>query len=197
MDSDHIFSQDIRRTILLSSYISAWGMPLTRRITTKEDFQVEVYFFPAKQDGLINRYATVGVSGKGSGANKSHNWELFMAVPSDNAGATQAEIENFMFDVMCFSLQDNVQFELGATFPETPLMPASWPARALLIDEPRAEPEFIESISVGEETVNLLWIVPIYKSEHDLIVNSGLADFDAATEKSEWSLAYPLRYPYA
>ncbi|MDR6725311.1 hypothetical protein J2W91_003810 [Paenibacillus amylolyticus] len=71
--------------------------------------------------------------------------------------------------------------------------PAGWNATALLIDELRGESESLEQIQVGQETIPLLWVVPITPYEADLILNQGIEDFDVLVESSHFSIIDPCR----
>ncbi|WP_056696294.1 suppressor of fused domain protein [Paenibacillus sp. Root52] len=71
--------------------------------------------------------------------------------------------------------------------------PAGWNATALLIDELRGENESLEQIQVGQETIPLLWVVPITPYEADLILNQGIEDFDVLVESSHFSIIDPSR----
>ncbi|MBC3876122.1 suppressor of fused domain protein [Undibacterium flavidum] len=193
MNDDGALAFDVRRTVLLASYIQAWGMPHSRTISEKGNHRVEVYFFPSKDDDVINRYATIGLSGHVSDTGKVLDWELFMAVPSDNAGATIDEIIFFILDVMAFSQRKDVPFKIGMAFAESPLMPQQWRSRAFLIDEPRAEPESLSEIKLGSEVVKLFWIIPIYKNEYEAIRDGGIEKFDKGEAASSWSPADPSR----
>ena len=112
-----------------------------------------------------------------------------MALPTDNGGATIQEVADFMLDVMAYSLRKDVRFVVGATIPETHLAPKAWCPRALLIDEPRGEPEEMANQHVGMQHVKLLWLVPIYAAEQELIENQGMGALDELEGASEWSLA--------
>ncbi|KQV49831.1 suppressor of fused domain protein [Duganella sp. Root336D2] len=193
MNKEEKLSFDVRRTVLLGAYMKAWGMPMSRVLAEKDDHIVEAYFFPASADGKINRYVTMGVSGHCMPNGKVADWELLLALPTDNGGASEAEVISFLFDVMAYSLSPEVPFKLGLAIPESKLAPRSWAARALLIDEPRAEPEHLTEIQVGEESVKLLWIVPIHRDECELIYRDGLEAFDDAEAASQWSPADPCR----
>jgi len=196
MNKEHELSLDIRRTVLLGAYIQAWGMPLDRTISRKGDHRVEVYSFPHSGKARLNRYATVGVSGHSLPDGKVTNWELFLVTPEDDAGASSGEVVSFLLDVMAFSLCQNVRFEIGKAFDESPLAPKSWKARAFLLDEPRAEPEFLSEIHVGAECVKLIWVMPVHKDEFEIIKKSGIETFDEAAEMSEWSPADPRRVSF-
>lgn len=184
---------DLRRTLLLGAYMRAWGMPLERNVSRKGEQAVEVYAFPALGDSKVNRYATVGLSGLAREDGQPVDFELLLAVLADNGGATAGDVTSFLMDVVAYALRREVRLHEGSTVPESPLAPKAWAARALLIDEPRAEPEELAEIAVGPQRVKLWWLVPIHGAEQALIVSKGLAAFDAAQEASEWSLADPGR----
>jgi hypothetical protein len=189
-------SFDIRRTILLGAYIEAWGLPLTRVVSTKENLTVEVYFFPPSGELKVNRYATVGISSLARPDGKPIDWELFVVTPCIDAGASPGEIETFMLDVMAFSLRPDVPFDVGQVFDESPLVPKSWTARAFFLDEARAEPEFLSEICVGRDQVRLFWIVPIHKNEFELISTEGIEAFDKLANAAQWSTVDPQRDSY-
>jgi len=193
---DKQLSLDMRRTILLGEYMRAWGMPLYRTVTKRGDETVEAYFFPAKGDSVINRYATVGLSNCVRVDGRKVDQELFMATPYDNAGATADEVTSYLFDIMAFSLGEDIAFEVGCVFGESRLAPAAWTARAILIDEPRAEPEFLTEMHVGSQCVRLLWVVQIHKDELALILKSGIDMFDEFAQAAEWSIVDPQRDSY-
>jgi hypothetical protein len=116
-----------------------------------------------------------------------------MCLPKDLAGASIDEVISFILDVAVHSLRRDVNFEIGATISETSLMPQSWAPRALILDEPRGEPEELEYFHIGHQHVNLIWLVPIYKAEYELIAREGVDAFYRLEEQSDWSLADPNR----
>jgi len=193
MAKEQEFQHDVRRTVLLGAYMGAWGMPSSRTVTRRGEHVVEAYTFPAVDGVPVNRFATVGISGHEMEDGRKADWELFLALPPDNAGASDEEVLSFLFDVMAYSISKVKNFDLGTIIPESPLAPQSWTARALLVDEPRAEPEFLSEIELGPEVVRLRWIVPIYRDEFEVIRTNGLDAFDKAAETSEWSPADPRR----
>lgn len=193
MNEEIKFKLDIRRTVLLGAYMKAWGMPSSRTVARKGEHVVEVYAFPANDDARVNRFATVGVSGHVLEGRNVADWELFLAVPTDNAGASDEQVVSFLLDVMAYSVTKVKEFGLGTIIPESPLVPQSWLARAVLVDEPRAEPEFLAEMVLGAELVKLRWVVPIHGDEYEAIRSNGLDAFDQAAETSEWSAADPRR----
>ena len=189
---DPVFDFDVRRTVILGEYIKAWGIPKYRKVTSKGAFRVEAYYFPPS-DGLVGRFATVGVSDYLRSDGARTNWEFLMVLPSDNAGASNDEVYSFMFDYMAHTLKRDANLEVGSAMDESPIAPRSWKARGLLIDQPHGEPEFLEHIHFNSQCIQLFWLAPIHKAEYNSIVQHGLVKFDAAVQASEWSLADPSR----
>lgn len=186
------FEFDLRRTTILGQYIAAWGEPCYRKIATKGLDRIEVYCF-TPSDSIVARYATVGVSGHTISGGGSVDWEFLFVAPKDDSAGTMDEISGFVLDVMAHSRKHHLRLKVGAVMDESPIAPPSWKARAILIDEPRGEPEFLETIHHARQCISLLWVVPIHKAEYDSIFRSGLDEFDAADQASEWSLADPTR----
>ena len=191
-DTDTAFSHDVLRTVILDTYIRCWGVPEQRVQSRKGEETIEVYFF-RKDSAGVRRVSTVGLSTILRKSAGHHGFELFMVLPNDFGGASVTEVSNFLLDVAVYSLRDDVHIDVGATIPETPLMPKSWNAKALLLDEPRGEREELESIPIGQENVRPLWLIPIYEAELRLIEKQGIAEFDKRVDASEWSLADPNR----
>jgi Suppressor of fused protein (SUFU) len=184
---------DIRRTLILGVYMRHWGMPEYRWISRREDHAIEVYSFPPRKDGVVHRFATIGVSAENRGDGTPANYELCMILPDELAGASADEVVSLMLDVAVHSYRKDVRCSVGATIPETPLMPAKWPPKALLFDELRGEPEELSHISVGDRCIELLWLVPIYGDEQELIKREGIDAFDLLDAQSDWSVADPRR----
>jgi hypothetical protein len=184
---------DIKRSIMLCAYMDCWQMPDERVISRRGEDRIEIYSFRPHSEITIHRFATIGLSSICREDGAQANYELFMALPGDLRGATPQQVESFMMDVAAYSLRSNVKFCVSETIPETPLMPPSWAPRAILLEEPRGEPEELESFSVGSQQINLIWLVPIYKEELDFIREHGIEQFDELESKSEWSLVDPTR----
>lgn len=188
---------DIRRTIILGAYLKHWGMPDSRITSSRQGEVVEVYSFPPMSEGgKVHRVASVGMSGVRRADGARVSYELLLTLPRDMGQVSFEEAASFLMDVFAYSLRADVSFAEGNVIPETPLMPKHWNPRAILIDEPRGEPEELSNFQVGGQDVHLLWVVPIYRSEYELILRDGLDDFDRRCEQSEWSLADPRRPPF-
>lgn len=184
---------DIRRTLILGAYMRHWGMPEFRWISRREDHAIEVYSFLPRKDEVVHRFATVGVSAVNREDGKPANYELFMTLPHELGGASADEVVSFMLDVAVYSYRKDVRCSVGATVPETPLMPAQWRPKALLFDELRGEPEELSHILIGAQSIEVLWLVPIYGDERELVVSEGIEAFDLLDAQSEWSVADPRR----
>ena len=184
---------DVRRAVILGLYIRAWGMPKHRVVARRKDDEVEVYSFQSVHENKIIRYATLGVSKLLRENGGIASWEIYLVVPKDNGGASEVEVESFLLDVMAYSLRSDVKFSIGQTIPASLLVPESWKARALLLDEPRGEPEYFDNIHVGVQHVKIIWLVPIHSDERERIIACGLDEFDRAESATDWSLADPNR----
>lgn len=184
---------DARRAVLLGGYIRAWGMPSQRVVARRGNDAVEVCAFLAAGEGKLNRYATVGVTSLRRDGGALATWELYVVVPRDNGGISEAKVTSFLLDAMSYSLRSDVRFAVGETIPPSTIVPKEWKARALLLDEPRGEPEYLADVHLGIQHVKLLWIVPIHADERELILSDGIEAFDRAESASDWSLADPRR----
>ena len=184
---------DIRRTLLLGVYMHHWGMPEYRWISRRESHTIEVYSFPLRQDEVVHRFATVGVSAVNREDGKPANYELCMILPNDLGGASADEVVSLILDVAVHSYRKDVRCSVGATISETPLMPAKWNPKALLFDELRGEPEELSHVLVGAQSVEVLWLVPIYGDEQELIASEGIDAFDRLDAQTDWSVADPRR----
>lgn len=184
---------DIRRTFILGVYMRHWGMPEYRWISRREDHAIEVYSFPPRKDEVVHRFATVGVSAVNREDGQPANYELCMILPDELGGASAEEVVSLILDVAVHSYPKDVRCSVGATIPETQLMPAKWSPKALLFDELRGEPEELSHIAVGDQCIELLWLIPIYRDEYELIHSEGIDAFDHLDAQSDWSVADPRR----
>lgn len=188
MDPKKQLDLDIRRTIILGGYIRHWGMPRDRiRFHKHEDEEVvEAYLFPATSERRVARIATVGNSA--FVREGVHRCEFMLGLPEDLGEATFAQAAGFLMD-FCLYARKRGRLFAGLTVPASPLVPTAWAPRALLLDEPRSEPEELTAVHVGEQHVDLWWVVPIYASEYQFINQKGVEAFDVLAEAHELSLA--------
>ena len=178
---------DIRRTIILSEYMKNWGMPEFRRIMSKDNESVELYEFPCAGSDIY-RFATVGLSSFNFSDSKTCNVELVLVVSNSIALKQNQDLYNYLFDVMAYILAEMGGYAKPEDLiPESALAPDGWP-KALLFDEPRGEPESLGCFHVGSQHVDLLWLIPIFGSEYDLIKEEGIRRFDAAIEDMKLEL---------
>jgi hypothetical protein len=187
MSSDPVFELDIRRTIILGACMGHWGMPSERMRFTRGTEVVEAYLFPAAADAPVARILTVGASAyEREGATRA---EYMLALTPDLGGASFAQAAGFLMDLALYARQPEVRPREGMTVPPSPLVPAAWPTRAMMLDEPRAEPEALAVHHVGSQHVNLWWVIPIHEAEYRLIREQGIKAFDALEQASGLSLA--------
>jgi hypothetical protein len=194
-DTTQVFEMDVRRSIILGAYIQHWDMPKYRRVATRKTDRIEVYSFPSNANAPVYRFATVGISGIKKKSDRI-NKELMLALPPDLGGATDDEVFKFMLDVSSYVVDELDMTEPPMITPETPLAPKEWRTRALLFDQARSEPEELSELVVGPDTIELLWVIPIYASEYELISNSGVEAFDALADQAELSPADINRDPW-
>lgn len=182
-------SFDIKRSIMLASYIKHWGQPSKRTVSRKnaDEIGIEVYEFPAVKDEIY-RIATIGVSSQELAPNQMANWELLMCLPDTLVGAASEHIVHYLLDVMAYSLRSDVEFKIGAMIPESPLAPHAWNTKAILVDEARGEAEEMSSFQIGAQQVDLLWLVPLTGTEYQFIKQKGIDEFDRIDAESEVSL---------
>ncbi|MCY1077987.1 suppressor of fused domain protein [Archangium lansingense] len=121
--------------------------------------------------------------------------EFVLVLPPDLGGASFRSVASFVMDFVLYARQPEVNLRSGCTAPESKLLPAEWPTRAVMVTEPLGEPEELETLHVGTQHVNLWWLVPIHGAEYNLIQQQGIEAFHALEEASEWSLADVRRPP--
>jgi Suppressor of fused protein (SUFU) len=195
LDTRRAFARDVRRSIMLATYIKFWRMPDQRRVSRKGDDTVEVYSFPASEDTRVHRFVTIGASTVPRQDGRAASFELFMALPSDLGGAPFNAVTSFLLDVFVHGLRSDVVYSNGYTIAPTALAPPQWGATALLFDEPTGEPEEIATFHIGPTHVNVYWVIPIYASEFQLIQRDRVDAFFALAQSSDASLADPNRPP--
>jgi hypothetical protein len=184
------FEFDIRRSIILSKYITNWGMPEYRNVSSKDNHSVELYSFPEE---LYTRFATVGLSSGTLPNSDKCNSEILMVLPTNVVAKQTDEIVNYIFDIVAYlieTLERNLTVE--TTIPESKLAPVEWP-KALLFDEPRGEVEDLLCFHVGSQHVELFWVIPIFGAEYDLIKNGEIERFDEIVESMDIDITDVIR----
>lgn len=188
-EKENQLSFDIRRSILLSSYIKYWGQPSNRIISLKENssFGVEIYEFPPNKDSIF-RFSTIGLSAQKVNNKDFSNWEFLFCLPEDIGRNDNSVTKNYLLDIMAYSLRSDVKIQIGTTIPESNLAPKPWKTKAILIDEARGEPEEMSCFKIGHQEVNLFWLIPITEAERQYIKKYGVTMFDHLESKSKFSL---------
>ncbi|WP_339831425.1 suppressor of fused domain protein [Paenibacillus sp. FSL R7-0272] len=195
LSNEERFSLDIRRTFLLGTYMNEWGMPESRIVLSKTErnVHVEIYYFPATSQSEISRFVTVGLSqaARPSGEQVSAEWML--ALPSDLGGVSVERVNTYLADIITHHIENAPDSDIPRVMKSSTLAPTEWNATALLIDELRGESEALELIHIGQETVPLLWVIPITPDEADLILEQGIEEFDTHVDSSDYSIIDPQR----
>jgi len=188
-DKERRLSLDIKRSIFLASFIKHWGQPSKRTISAKkgEEHGVEVYEFPPQNDGIY-RIVTIGVSSQALVSGHTANWELLLCLPESLGGTDSVTAVNYLLDIMAYSLRPDVEMKIGTLIPESSLAPCSWNTKAILVDEARGEAEEISSFTIGQQFIELLWLIPLTGNEYEFIKSKGIEEFDRIESKSDVSL---------
>ncbi|MGF6352759.1 hypothetical protein ABIE27_000655 [Paenibacillus sp. 4624] len=195
LSKEERFSLDIRRTYLLGMYMNEWGMPESRIVLSKTErsIHVEIYYFPATLQSEISRFVTVGLSQAPRPTGERVSAEWMLALPSDLGGVSVARINTYLADIITHHIENAPNSDIPRVMKSSPLAPTEWNATALLIDELRGENESLELIHIGQETIPLLWVIPITAKEADLILEQGIEEFDTHVESSDYSIIDPQR----
>lgn len=158
-----ILEFDIRRTIILNLYIKEWSMPEYRVIMTKPEIGVyiELYYFPSIDVNIPARFATVGLSNSIRKTGKPIENEWMIALKPDLGQENIDRIFSYFCDIVAHNIEHIQSSEVPRVMTESALAPENWTTKALLIDELRGESEDLEQIKIGEEIINVLWVVPI------------------------------------
>lgn len=195
LSNEERFSLDIRRTFLLGAYMNEWGMPEHRIVLSKPDrnIHVEIYYFPATVHSGIARFVTVGLSQacRPSGEKVASEWML--ALQSNLGGENVERVNSYMADLISHHIENVHDSAVPRVMKSSELAPARWNASAFLLDELRGEKESLEQLHVGDETIELLWAVPLTSFEADLLLNKGVNEFDLWIENSDYSILDPCR----
>ena len=111
-----------------------------------------------------------------------------MALPKNIGGAESKEVEDYIIDLMAYSVRDDIKFNSEMIIPNIKRVPSIWRQQAVLIDEPTGEADELQEFEVGTDKIELLWILPVYSSEAEKIKHDGLEWFDKKVEESDLSV---------
>lgn len=185
-DVDATFTLDVRRSIILGTYLQHWGMCSYRIVAQVRQRRVETYLFPQSEQ-RVARLATMGLSGQNADEN-TPGCELLLVLPQDLAGATFELACAVLLDFAVRAMDERWVLRDGAAFSLSSVTP--WgQAAVLLLDAP----EDVTPLHVGAQHVDVLWVVPVFEDEQHWIAEHGVESFLERDEASEWSLADPLR----
>ena len=103
-----------------------------------------------------------------------------MAMGEDLGGANLDAVFTYLTDICAHSNKNLRPAALPRVMGPSPLAPAAWPTKALLMDEPRGEAEDFCRLDITPTTgVEFVWLIPIHASEYRLILDEGIDAFDA------------------
>jgi Suppressor of fused protein (SUFU) len=187
---------DVRRSMLLSRFILAWGQPMYRRVVSRTiNEKFEIWFFPDQCKGGVVRFVTVGASALKTHLGVRHTLEYLLTLTPNLGGATDDAVCSHLADIVVHGTTVALSDELPKVFDVKIGLPPQWRQTALLIDEPLGEPEALESLSVGEDVVSLAWVVPLFDSEYKFILKNGVDAFDDIYNASGVSFVDATRPP--
>lgn len=195
---ESILALDIRRTIILGTYIKEWSMPEYRVMLsalgkTDKATIIEIYYFPALSENSVARFATVGLSATLRSNGQIVGTEWMMALPDDLGGESVDVIFSYLSDLIAHHIEVSENSLVPRVMKESLLAPTSWNTKAFLLDELRGESEELEQILVGNEVVQVLWAVPVTAQEAALILQEGVEAFDSYMEGIQFSIIDPRR----
>lgn len=184
---------DIRRSVILSRYLKYWGIPEDRKSLSLNNSTVELYVFPGEDMDQVTRFATIGLSSCQMNDKTHCNSELLLVVPYETGHEQHEEINQYLLSISSYilnTLSRNIKAE--DIIPPFTLAPNGWP-KAILIDEPRGEPEELASFPISEQHVSLHWLIPIFDEECTMIQTEGIEAFDQAIDEMSISLVDTTR----
>lgn len=188
-DFDYEMTFDVYRSLILCHYMKRWGAPKYRHVVNRAEdgTKFELYFFPCAGKIPIVRWATVGVAHQRKEDGMCEGKEYFMVLPRGQGGASQKSVANYLIDLSAHIIKNTKRFDGPRVFDESDLAPKKWKPKAILIDEATGEDEdFSNPVGVGD--VEILWLVPLFQSEVNKILNDGIEAFDKMRESQELSI---------
>ncbi|MEJ8293307.1 suppressor of fused domain protein [Delftia tsuruhatensis] len=192
---EKVLSFDIRRSIILSMYIKEWSMPEYRVIleNKRNSVLIEIYYFPSVSNNSPARFASIGLSNTLRKTGQPVNAEWMLALEKGLGGESISRIFSYFSDLISHNIENIESSEPPRVLGESHLSPERWTTKAILIDELRGESDSLEHIKIGEETIDVLWVVPINKKELELISKNGIEVFDDYVNEISYSIIDPTR----
>lgn len=113
-----------------------------------------------------------------------------MVLPDDLGGADLEEVFTY-FASMAVHIVKNVRrsCHLPRLLGPSPLAPAQWTTKALLIDEATGECEDFGTAQIGDKfEIEIEWLIPLTEAEYKFIIEKGINPFDDLVQTYEESL---------
>lgn len=176
------FQINIRRCSLLAPFIFEWGEPTACHVFTREENEVEIYYFPDTATQPFCHFVTFGAAwGTRGGVQVRH--ELYFTINEDledagdeNAGCSwDQEIAFLLMNIVEHSYREDVLFAAHRTIPPMSGALEGWANTAILIDHPVNVP-FVRLRTEGDE-IEIYQIFLIHETEYESIRNEGLPSF--------------------
>ncbi len=168
-------------------YVEHWGHPVgVRRLSREGGERFSVLTFASQSTNVV-RLATEGLGALVCDDGRPFGAELLLVLDRHFGGASNLQAEDFFIDVAVHLFRFAVRPRPGSLVPSTKLSP--WPASAVVFDEPRGEDERFEAFVADGTELRLVWAIPVYPAQAELIRRAGLDRFDELVDSSDVSLA--------
>ena len=162
---------------------------------SKNAILIEIYYFPSISQDSPARFASIGLSNTLRRNGKPVSAEWMLALENGLGGESVNRIFSYLSDLIAHNIENIENSEPPRVLDESHLAPERWTTKAVLIDELRGESDSLEQINVGDQTIAILWVVPISKQELDIISTCGIEAFDQYIERISYSIINPTRPP--
>ena len=177
---------------LLARYRRHWGEPNESIPVAHQDgrgFRILVFRGPGK----IARLATLGLAMCRAENGAPFHAELLMVLGRQELGEIgSSRVAAYLADIAGHVLAHSIQPVEGSVL-HTTLAP--WELDSIVFDLPRGEPSDLEHFNADGHSLRLVWAVPLYASEAELVSRDGLAALDALVADNDFSLADVQRPP--
>jgi hypothetical protein len=173
---------------LIRTYEAAWGEPVqilrVRHASRRTDFHVCTFEPP----GRVARVVTMGLSRCVAEDGRLFGVEVLFALGKLELGEIGWErVSNYLIDISVALLRHSNRPVEGSTIAGSTIAP--WPPHATVFDLPRGEPEHLEHMELDPLVVRLMWAIPAYPDEIELVKREGIEALDALVHANDYSLA--------
>jgi hypothetical protein len=179
---------------LLRRYCEQWGSPTDDVPVSDGDGDgFRILVFAGAADPVV-RFVTLGLGTCPAWNDASLDVELLLTLdPSEVTAIGVPAVTRFVGEIAEHLLAHAIRPVEGSVLPPIGLAP--WEPKAILFDLPRGEAPELEHFRADGHPVRLVWAVPVYASEAELVARDGLAALDFLVEISQCSLAAVRRRP--